>query len=125
MTYHDDANDGGTCASQFLGKNRMEVIINTIQYAKNIWSEANCDNCYESSPSNELMPNISKNTLTFFNASKNYDICVKNASNIAHNYTLICDACKENYLTMNEIYESIKESFGYYKTCFDIQDQVS
>lgn len=121
ISYHDENTDPPvTCASEFLGKNRMEITINTFQYSKNIWDQANCDNCYDSSL------NFSTDTKAFFDADKNYSTCVTNASKESNNnYTVICSECVKNYLTLNEKYEKIKDSFGYYKTCFDIQDKVS
>lgn len=124
MTYHDATDPKSpSCASMYLSKNRMELVTNTIQYSKNIWIEANCDNCYESSSSKT--PKLSTDTNLFLESYRNYSQCVKDASKNNQQLNVTCQLCQQDYLNMNNVYERIKDSFGYYKTCFDIQDQVS
>lgn len=123
MSYHDpNTPPGYTCASQYLSKNRMELVINTIQYSKNVWAEANCDNCYESS---DKGPVLSADTQAFNDKYESYKACVKNASSHSKDVNVTCQMCVNQYINLTDTYDVIKTKFGYYKTCFDIQDRVS
>lgn len=106
------------CSSLFLSKNRMELVVNTIEYSKNIWAQANCDNCFGSDENK-------KETNYFFEKLKKYDECVKDSTHKSKDNNVTCQNCVNEYLNLTVVYEEIKEKYGYYKICFDIQDKVS
>lgn len=111
------------CSDEYLSRNRMELVIKSIEYSKGIWNDANCDNCYEPQTINEN-PRLSKETRDFFEKNDDYQACLKNVSN-PNDHNATCQSCVRHYMSLNEAYETIKDAFGYYKMCFDIQDQVS
>jgi hypothetical protein len=110
------------CGDQYLNKNRMGIIVKTMQDIKSVWEQANCDNCYKDI---NVVGNFSDDTLKFFKLHDDYDSCVKNAKiQYPGNYTALCNTCVDSYGALNNVYDAIKDRFGYYKICFDIQDKV-
>lgn len=106
------------CSSLFLSKNRMELVVNTIEYSKNVWDQANCDNCHGSDES-------SKDTNYFFEKLHKYDACVNDSTSKSKDNNVTCQNCVNQYLNLTAVYDDIKTKYGYYKICFDIQDKVS
>lgn len=110
------------CGDAYLNRNRMGLIVRTIQEIKNVWEQSNCNNCYLDS--SLKTQNFSSDTTKFLQLHSNYNTCVDNARKNGNNYTLICQTCVSSYKDLNQAYDDIKDNFGYYKICFDIQDKV-
>jgi hypothetical protein len=122
---HEETKDNRIipCGDQYLNKNRMGIIVKTIQDIKTVWEQANCDNCYKDSSSETL--NFSDDTSKFFDLHGKYKSCVEEAKNkYPGNFTALCNTCVDSYGELNKAYDGIKDHFGYYKICFDIQDKV-
>jgi Osteopetrosis-associated transmembrane protein 1 precursor len=112
------------CSDAYLNKNRMGLIVRTIQEIKSVWEQSNCNNCYLDS--SLRTHDFSEDTTKFFTLQSNYSSCVENAAKTTkNNFTAICQACVSSYQELNHAYDIIKDQFGYYKICFDIQDKVS
>lgn len=121
FTTFDVHNTSAACSDKLLNKNHMNVIINFINYSKNLWTSANCDDCYED-PSSSTR-NFSSNTESFLESLSFYNDCVQNITTHKLNSSLVCSTCDANYQNLNNIYEHIKKSTGN-KICFDLEDKV-
>lgn len=118
----DTHNTSATCSDKLLNKNHMNVIISFISYSKNLWTLANCDECYEDS--SEMALNFSSSTEAFLESHRLYNDCVLNITSHQLNSSLVCLQCNADYEKLNNIYESIRKSTGS-KICFDLEDKVS
>lgn len=123
FTTRDHKNTSAWCSDDFLNKNRMNIIMNFVGYAKTTWESANCDDCYGGVISHEQ--NFSRNTKEFIESHKLLNDCVQNVTNdLLVNNSVVCTACDSRYGTLNSLYEQIKKSTGN-KICFDLEDKVS
>lgn len=118
----DTHNTSATCSDKILNKNRMNVIINFIGYSKNLWTSANCDECYEELT--EMNQNFSSTTEAFLESHSTFTDCVQNITSHQLNSSLVCLHCDADYQKLNNLYESIKKSTEN-KICFDLEDKVS
>lgn len=123
FTTKDLKNVSALCSDELLNKNRMNIIMNFVGYAKTAWESANCDDCYGGVISHEQ--NFSRNTQEFIESHKLLNICVQNITkDPLVNNSVVCTACESRYKTLNSLYEQIKKSTGN-KVCFDLDDKVS
>ena len=121
FTTFDPHNTNVVCADEFLSKNRMDVISSFISSSKTLWESANCDACYDNATS--PVQNLSRNTNEFFNLSKSFDECVKNATNESNNKSYVCMECDKKYQTLNNLFQQLKKS-SQNKVCFDLVDKA-
>lgn len=100
----------------------MNVITNFINYSKNLWTSANCDNCY--SDVSFSTQDFSNNTKDLLESQDTYNKCVQNITGHGFNSSLVCLQCDVDYQKLNNLYEHIKKSVEN-KICFDLEDKVS
>jgi Osteopetrosis-associated transmembrane protein 1 precursor len=122
FTTFDTHNTSAKCSDKLLNKNHMNVIVKFIGYSNDLWTSANCDECYSDASSSSQ--NFSNNTEEFLQSHLLYNDCVQNITNHHLNSSLVCLQCDEDYQKLNNIYEHIKKSTGN-KICFDLEDKVS
>ncbi|CRK86515.1 CLUMA_CG000017, isoform A [Clunio marinus] len=115
---HDPKNESALCSDQYLNKNKMNVITSLIGNSKNLWTTANCDQCYNTLSSTSK--NFTTSTEDFLNSLQLLTNCIDKVTNIS----FVCNKCETHYQTLNGIYERIKTSSNN-KICFDLEDKMN
>jgi len=104
-----------SCAESILSDS-FTVSMDTVNayyiHARNVWTMANCDNCYDSK-SKKFTDDVAK----FFGDKYRFDYCVDASLNGS------CDRCSSLYSSLNIFYEEIEQEYSG-NLCLDLRQDM-
>uniref|UniRef100_T1HA43 Osteopetrosis-associated transmembrane protein 1 n=1 Tax=Rhodnius prolixus TaxID=13249 RepID=T1HA43_RHOPR len=114
---------GESCKDELFNLDRLQAVDAGFKYVKGLWERASCDSCFVLDPTGCPTTVLSPAVQEILNISDFLNNCI----DTYHNGSVVpdvvtCKACGDNYLKLNNLYNSIKADNGEINYCMDIID---
>ncbi|ESO87406.1 hypothetical protein LOTGIDRAFT_166554 [Lottia gigantea] len=120
------------CHDALLKADRIQVLTLVYNNMLNVWSNADCENCFETIVEGEdgdVNFTLTNDTILFHNYFKNVSVCLNvtpgSIIDTEHQWNSSdCIKCKKSYSALNSHYEKIVKETSYH-VCMDIIDMMN
>ncbi len=125
---------GAKCQDAVLKSDRIQLVVKTMNFLDDTWNNCQCPKCFDSFHINgTLKLETNNDTKHFFHIANLTQVCFDKFLTWARVLPLnettsnssVCEECGVLYKEMNNLYEYMREQFGFDGVCMDIVDKMN